>query len=887
MNTESEIDYTNREDGARAVELKIAEDMAGKDFGLNLYLDEEKNQKLETINFQVSPHLISAMTESDEDGWQKKGASVKQIKASDTTVVIEITNPGGKKFSADQEFRYDIQAAAIKPDWYTVLNQVNLTAFPDRTYDGKYYEAKTTVSLRLFDSSVSAGRGRAQSFELVVKPYMLVEGEKVYGMETRMVISTVNPYYPEKLVLKNQKKQVYTGQYCKVADLDFGKNSYMDDSVYSVSTDNEYVKAEIKNGSLYVHPDLYADSPSVLGKTNVTVWFDLEKDEFPPVSTKLTLQVVQGIEDLELVVPRADAVTELYKQPGKALKLNTRLVYNEGKTVPKTKKVGYSLGRMKLNQYGKTFFVEDAGVLDGAVKVSASGVITISKDYKLDSNPLKNWFAVRVYAKDFEGNESVESVVEIRLTDEKASMGEPVLTTGTDEEFKIFDSVSVEDLRDKEVQVRVLKPGVDQSRETFGKEDLTGVPYTTSLQKNKFIVAAGNRLELKSINNLRDDKFVVTVTSQNGNRESKKLSFQIENVEYKDPRVYIYGYHAVPLYTKDEEEVKERGGVNQTPESRNGIYALSLGDGKEEGTLPEEIFYPSDYKINVKGGRITFDLADAFKTGTYNTKMQKGKMIYFYFTSPKATITLTDYKGKKIAQYEVENTELKDVTIMPKVTVVKNTQPYTGYSGKQAITFTLDQKTRKLLKDKELTLVSTYGVIEAAYLFGTPFDDSPLYSAPVDKETGKATMQYSVKSSVPSKGKMMFYVIDTNTRERLSKNSAPVTVQTIPLKKSFKLNTSYKLSTASGKSVELKGRAAGVAQVTYKGLYNVSVKGKSNYFTELFELGEDQKLKLKNSISKRLLKDQKNLTGYVYLEVTYLDGTTAEMYQKITVKLTK
>lgn len=259
-----------------------------------------------------------------------------------------------------------------------------------------------------------------------------------------------------------------------------------------------------------------------------------------------------------------------------------------------------------------------------------------------------------------EENESTESVAEIQVTGEKESMGEPVLTIGTDDEFEILSSVTVMDLQMEDVQVRVLKPGVDRSRETFGEEDLTSVPYTTSLQKNKFMVVTGDTLELKSIDNLLDDKFVIMVTSQNGSKESKQLSFQIENKEYKDLRVFIYynGKAAQPLYTKDEEEVKEQDGVNQVTPSENRIYILLLGDSEEDmDELFESAYYPSDYKINVTGGKVCFDFADIYKNGMTGAMVQKGKMLYFYFTSSKATITLTNRKGKKIAQYKVESTE--------------------------------------------------------------------------------------------------------------------------------------------------------------------------------------------------------------------------------------
>lgn len=100
------------------------------------------------------------------------------------------------------------------------------------------------------------------------------------------------------------------------------------------------------------------------------------------------------------------------------------------------------------------------------------------------------------------------------------------------------------------------------------------------------------------------------------------------------------------------------------------------------------------------------------------------------------------------------------MTITPKVTVEKSTLPYTGYKGKQNITFTLDQKTRKLLQDRELPLVSMYGDINCVHLF---FD--VCMEAQIDKVTGKATIPYMVSTDTASKAKLVFYVIDTKPRE--------------------------------------------------------------------------------------------------------------------------
>lgn len=820
------------------------------------------------------------ITVSEYD-WQNKPAQIKQLKASDTNVYVEITSPTGQDITCPSKvsFDYEVAVGAIEPTREGCIVGFVESITPDRDIDDTTYcyQAKVARNLRLFDRTVKTGDGGAQAFRMVVTPRLNVGGNYIYGKSSEMIISTVDSYFPEKLKLKTTCKQLYTGQECKIAELDYGKNnSCIDDSMYEVTSDNEKVEVYLNEGSIYAYA-MYSDrDTSSLGKTTITVECDLTELGLPPVFAKTTIQVLQGIEDIELIVPREEQVMELYKQPGKALKLNTKILYNHGESTPKTKKVRYALGHVEDDA-----FVEDKTVLDGAVKISTSGVITVQKDYKLKENPDQNRFAVAVFANDYK--ESDESCyAEIQLTEETSSMGEPVLTYGSDSSFHIVETPSLAYLMASEIKVRVLKPGVDTSKTSFSEEDLANVQYTTSIKKNKFIVMSDDCLELKSTQNLLNDKFVVTVTSLNGSKESKTLTFQIETLQYKDPRVYILGKTLVPLYTSEEDEVKEQKGINKAPVSDHSLHALFVGDGKGAGSeAMDQAMLLSDYKISVKGGKLVYDIADLFEE-EYGIKVQKNKLFYVRFTSPKMTVTLTNLKGKKIAQYVVEDESLSKQTITPKITVVKNTLPSTGYKGDQEITFTVDKKTMKLLGDQNVSLVPAVGEISTEDFIA--LSDA---SAPVDKETGQATLKLEIDARKQTKGKLLFYLINTDTKEMVTKYSSLVTIQAVKLKKSFKLNASHSISTSSTEGTMLNAKVAGVQKYEYLALYNASSKGAANKFTSLFALSGNDKLKLREGIDAELLKDKKNLTGYVYCRVVYLDGTQEFTFQKTTIKLTK
>ncbi|MBD5507073.1 MAG: hypothetical protein HDR05_03205 [Lachnospiraceae bacterium] len=864
------------------------------------------------------------------------GANVK----FDVEVTLEwyapttTTSGGGTGTDEGEPASFTANAASAAPYIGAVVNEGEAVADPDEpTTDPNPTESEDKVS-------VSDGH-----IDAVPTGLALIASSKPATLKNA---ATKTPYHADKITLKKEKAAsgVYTGQTIAVATVDFGKDTTYnrDEDVQAWvvnnkdNTDSENTVSVVKNGDLSVvngKVTLKVGKKVKPGKYKIQVQqttAGTEKGSLPDNANRATatldVTVVQGIADIS-----ASSQSTIYVPAGKAATAKITTAYNvetkyADKTAlakPKTAKVDYELGTLTN---GTDFTpAADGSPIKTWVTVK-NGTVTVKKGYDTAATKIENGeFAVKVFAKDYDGNEGTYAVVPFEIVDQPQKLGAIVLveekaSTPTTPEVpaslddtktyvikasgtpKTAQVISADEAVNLFVGILKDEEGIpsDVGTEVKGDKFVDANLYAlTFSKKNDIALTNDGKLDLKSKKPVKD--VVVKATATDGGKaKAADLKFTVDyaSVDFTKAALEVKVDGKAAAFTGDKTDTLDaKGSTSQV----FTLKAVVAGDGS---TTEELINKVVDYKITAgKGAKIV--------------RNNRNLDVDIIMTAKEATVNLVGPKGSdgkaQTKPYTITNTAFEDYKAVktPTVKLAKNQKIYAGFAGTQDITFTIDKGevpgAKKVVvtaapdvaSQTALGYITDNGKALGELKANAPTDITFTFAANMDV-IKKATLYFDFygEETVNENGS------DVTKDVLVAQTSKAISVKTELLKKTYKLTNKYTMSALDKAKVQLKetGKTSGIAnlgtQVKFDKILNANLKGTVNHFTEVFELstasgdngvlclksGADaEKYSDKNYVDPGTKKKLNNLTGFVQYTVTYDDGDPVTYTTQITINL--
>ena len=848
------------------------------------------------INDMNSAEVASVNLETKAPAWVTAKPTLKLVSATDTELILDITAPKGMALAADDEkalFFYEVNAKG---------------ADVDKT---KYVEANgqtTRFTFKVIDKPL--GSGDKNTFEVTAQLFLYnndgswgdEENTKPVGTEiaksqksTVLKPATRKPYYADKITMKKEKaaSALYTGQGAQpVATVDFGKNasynSGIDVEIYDIPTGLAVVNAEGE----YVYGDghetailgddlkvkVCAEGNAKPGKytikarTTYNKGSDSMENSIVQATASVQITVVQGIYNIDATAPE-----KIYRKTNSAATAKIAVTYNDGNksAAPKTKKVTYDL-------------VESEDTDVPAITVPgitvANGTIKIDKSYRLQKGEEAKKYTVRVKAADYAGNKAAD-YVSFEVTETAAAFGK-VAVVKYDSEKKKYENLVPSD--GTKLPINELQDGaevvvVQQGRNTVGgyylSDDIVDPAlYTLTPAKGTSICREDDNSNYITVSKLGKN-LVFKATATDGSKTSvtsNKFDIVYDNSVLKDDVTVVWETK------QDSGGELEKGKTVKLSEVPAGtVLTISVADKDKKELSKNASIY--DYVLSA--------------TGAKTVKKYNGSLALDVIVNKNpAEITLK--KGsEEVGKYKIEIPDLDEKAAAPKVSLKKGTKLY-AVSSEQKLSFTMN----KAVEGARYVQVSVQNNEADTEKLYRSLDNTETTLNVTDKEfTFDLNLLAEEGNDKPElkKGASIAFVFLDRDRKALTKTSNTVKIKTTALKKSYKLNTKYTLSTRDAFSAPLTAKESGVENVAFTKLYNANFGGNVNKFRTGFGLNNGC-LELKTyshelsegKYETRAIAEQEgwgknDFIGFVEYTVSYVDGTEETFVTKIQVNLKK
>lgn len=849
-------------------------------------INSANGKVLKTVTLET---LAPAWDTSNKNGGV--APTLKQAGATDTSLTVDITAPKGAVFSDEEDVVY----------YY----EVKFNKKGEATKTPKYVEATAATTHFTFNVSDQApGKGAKADYEVTAQLCLRTgsfnnvdtqpTGTSIAASKVSAVLkhATRDVYYADKITMKKEKaaSALYTGQKAHVATVDFGKNasynSGVDVEIYDIP---EGLSVQDADGNMvsggYGETAVLADNLKVIvraeeyvirpGKYTIKARTTYNKNSdnagssIVQATASIPVTVVQGIYGINATAPR-----QIYTA-GKGATAKIAVTYNYGENTPKTKKVTYDL----VEYYGSDEVVTVPGITVN------NGTIKVDKSYQVKRTSEENTYAVRVKAADYAGNETAD-YVEFEVTGAATRLGEVAIVRQDWQNDNYVDLTPKSDGEEIAInkldgaQVVVVKPNRNPVHGRYTLDDFVGSDlYTLTIPRG---------IEANAYNELHPTKIgknlVIKATASDGSKasvSSKKFTIVYDDsVPANEARV---SYEANLDFVEESGFLTKSGTDTLTKTPAGTVITLCVTD-KYGNELGGSVF---DYVLSAKNAKVV-------------KKYDGGLSLDVIVTKNPATITLK--KGRtEVGVYNIEipqlgldsnkTKELNDKT--PKISLKKGTKIYPN-TQEQELAFTMN----KAVEGARFVKVSCQDhEDDTLALYDALYDTTAILNA-TDKEFSFDfnLSRYYDQAIELKKGASFAFVFLDRDGEVLTKTTNTVKIKTTALKKSYKLDAKYTLSTKDAFRVPLTGKKSSVIDVTFTKLYNANIKGKTNKFREGFKLVDDglelvtyydTEAKDTKAVAEKADWTKNDFTGFVEYTVTYEDNTEEEFVTKIQVDLKK
>ncbi|MDE6406133.1 MAG: hypothetical protein K2M20_10860 [Lachnospiraceae bacterium] len=860
---------------------------------------QENAGTIAILNGASGKKVATVTLETKAPAWVTAKPSLKQAGATDTQLILDITAPKGvvlpdEEYDSDALLFYEVTAnekgkTEKKTKYVEVTGQTTRFTFKVNDTDlgkGKKADYEVTATLFLYSGTWN-GEGQKPDGTEIAKS----------ALSAVLKSSTRDPYYADKITLKKEKaaSALYTGQEnVHVATVDFGKsasyNTGADVEIYDIPegiavcdvggewrcTGETAVLADDLKVIVSAGWDVTPGKYTIKARTTYNKDSDNAGSSIVQATASVPVTVVQGIYDISATAPG-----EIYKADNKAATAKITVTYNENDkaVAPKTKKAIYDLVEEEWS---------DEVITVPGITV-ANGTIKIDKTYQIKStkaNPYADRYTVRVKAADYADNETADWVT-FEVTGTAASFGKTAIVKYENGGYKDLAPADGTEIPINELdgaEVIVVKPNRNTVHGKYMKDDrVSSALYTLTPAKGTSIRAVEGHNYISATKLGKNLVFKATATD--GSKvsvTSNKFSIVYDDSVPTDKVNVVYETNldfgtTNGLLKKDET-------VELADVPAGTLLTLRVADEDERPLLEllEDKGSIFDYTLSAKNAKVV-------------KKYSGGLALDVIVNKNPAEITLK--KGKdEVGTYKIEipqlgldkdkTKELNDKT--PKISLKKGTKIYPNMQD-QELAFTMN----KAVEGARFVKVS----------FQNCEDDTELLSwalmgheAVLNANVKEFAFGLNLDGCELKKGASLAFVFLDRDRNVITKTTNTIKIKTTALKKSYKLNAKYTLSTKDAFRVPLSGKGNGVTKVEFKKLYNANIKGKINQFRNGFTLSDgnlelrtyyDEAAKETKAVAEQAGWMNTDFTGFVEYTVFYEDGSEDTFVTKIQVNLKK
>lgn len=842
---------------------------------------KDKAAEIAIISGASGTEIKTVTLDTKNPSWDGSAApTLKQAGATDVSLTVDITAPKG----------------AVLDEFYEsgviYYYKVEVNEKSGTTKKVKYVRASgqtTRFEFKLNDKEI--GEGEKADYEMTATLCLAAATFKdedtapevttsVATSKTSAILkhATRKPFYADKITLKKEKaaSSLYTGQEACVATVDFGKNASYN-SAADVEVIGDYPTDVFDD--VYIDEDLkvwartYSDATP--GKYNIKVRTTYNKDlnnansSIVQATASLPVTVVRGISEIDATAPKQIYMTD----KGATAKIAVTYNYGRKDLAPKTKKANFEL------VYNWDW--ERPRTVPGITVDSKNGTIKIDKSYRLKNNSEENTYCVAVRAADYPDNEVVDYVT-FEVTGKAASLGEVVIASEENGRYRDLaptdgQQIAINEINDWNVKVIVVEKGAAKVGGKYLEDDLVDPGlYTLTAAKGTSVTC-----------DKEDDTDETKTYSVNATKLGKNLVFKATATDGSKANVTSKRFEIVYDDHVTDKEVQVAYSKNATPRADGCLDDSKPNIDVPAGTLLRlsvadadgAMLYNEDENVSS-----VYDYTLSAKNAKVVKKYDGGLALDVIVIKNQAEITLK--KGKRVLKtYKINIPDLDAKPAAPKVSLKKGAKIY-SVDGYQELGFTMNQVVEGA-RYVEVSVQNNEGDTQ------TLFDSIDRYATlnAADKEF---TFGLNLYGQELKKGASLAFVFCDRDGNALTKTSNTIKIKTTALKKSYKLNAKYTLSTKDAFSTPLTGKKSGVAPdgVKFTKLYNANFGGRVNEFRKGFKLTEDGRLELLITKDGKAVAEtwtnKNNFTGFVEYTVTYVDGTEEkDVVSKIQVNLKK
>ncbi len=857
------LSWDRKQAGARNAYLRVsAGDIGGKTGKIKFYADGSA-EPLATINVSTVDFNVNSIV--------KSAVSIKS--ADDTSVTFNIKGATNARRCASGKQYYRIRAGlksgqevrdghVVTPVTYAYV-PIEWPEYPDDATEAQIerIDRNFTQTYRMKLNDVETGCGGAYDFDFYVDYFQTKAGvtlddidysdSSLYyaGSASELAGSTLDPTFALKPTVTTKVKNIYTGQSdITIATAGFASGVTCKKVVAEDVTDCENPLV-IDVDDTIIHATALANTTPGTHKIEVK---SVTANNMYVEPVYITINVVQGITSLE-VVPSS---SQIFKKPSAAATVSLGVIYNNGETVPKSRKVTYKLFDEQDNEImPKVIQVSDeegaddtvvGSELDGMITVSGA-TITINKKLNLEKGPV-SFYAV-AYAADYAGNEVSAKSQLITVTDASIVIDNAMILK-YDREGRVYKvlgtSASKADILASDVDGAIyvaFKKGAPVLDEYYERDIVSyQIPitdYTLKSSDKKVTVKSDGKFYTLSCNAVANNIKLTAVTKDGGN---KKKVLTLNSAYYKADKLAMIIKNAEGDILTSEEgalEASFKGDMN-TP--------VALTVKQDTDGLYEELQSITNYTVSVnKYGKI---ISSNKVTNEY-TLLVTGKTAVVTLINKALPKTAENYK----IVYKITNDNFV-ASAGPKVTVKNNLK--SGGSAtqnnslviKKTRTYDPEGKYVVLTMDEAASRVAkTADAYEDFYASSAELNASEPIALVKDEATGVYNVDMTFDDTLLATGKYKvvatFGTMDGDEFVPDAKSSSVVFKVVKPKGNKGKLTITakYKLvkdaETEEYKDIEFKYSGKLIESVTFTEIFNANVGGVPNDFTDYFELSED------------------------------------------------
>lgn len=702
-----------------------------------------------------------------------------------------------------------------------------------------------------------------------------------------LAVKTKEPYYADKLALKNKVSSVYTGQTdVRIATVDFGKNTTFAE-VAGVVDDNDEddIEVKVKGDEIFMSIASSAAAPDsdgsmanvVLGKHTFRVYATAPEGAYQAYAD-ITVTVNRGIEKLSLTAP-SDTI---FKPAGKAATLKLTPFYNGTNAKgdnndAKTKKVkDYVL--VEVDEDGNVVKEDDTtdSILPASLETDKNrkvevknGTVTVNKGFVPEGGECK--FRVRATAADYNDNTVVGYSEVITIKDTAVELGKVVIVRQEDDNYKA--AVSDNGWKGtssvlEDTFVKVLLPNVEgEGEREYTEDDFVPDKYLTFKSNNAAALqvnTATGKIEKvgKAANNIK----IEVTTNDGGAKKAALEKLSIINATPKNLGLKVEHCDKYGSYSLSGDDYENRSReFTGTTDSELKLTVMRQEDDnwfemnefsdlkvtiKGAKVLNNKSSYNQDYTVIANTGKVDVTLEytpNGAKKKVKETFAITNKGFHSAFKALKAakieTLVAGEYQDEQIVTFKLElpaeyqANERSLVMIQTDAADRYNPKNTERYSALEAHSEHINEMETLWIKTEPSgKTTKTYGYFDLRFNLADEEDQAPRTNIPA----GSYKLQLTCGTNLPTNGE---FLPQTKTLTVTLQAKAPKSV-----KGSYSPASTVKMSTldsAAGK--KLAGTGKNFRNESYEELWNANFSGKINHFTEFFELEEGTNtLKLKS-----------------------------------------